>query len=112
MTKYGNNDYKTFLSLADDAESLQDLSDTLCGSGLEGTPYDSMILEGKVNSQYEIIRSGNALMIYDHDYKERVFITDRENLFIEMIDEEIKRRCGGFDYDTWTHLEYMIANSD
>jgi hypothetical protein len=111
MVKYGNNNYKTFLSLASDAETLDQLSDALNCVGLEGTPLEGDI-EGVVNQQYEIVQSGNALMVYDHDYKERVFITGREELFNDMIDEEIRRRCEGLDYNSWLHLQNSLSKSD
>jgi hypothetical protein len=111
MAKYGNNNYRTFLSLADDAETLDQLSNALNCVGFEGTSFEGDI-EGKVNDQYEIIQSGNALMVYDHDYKERVFITNREELFSDMIDEEIRRRCQDLDYNSWLHLQNSLSKSD
>ncbi len=63
MKKYGTNNYRAFLSLASDAESLDNLSDALNGVGFEGTQYDGVSFEGVVNQEYEVIRPGNSVIV-------------------------------------------------
>ena len=110
--KFEGNDYRTFVSGAYDVDSLIELSDFVNTDHYAGTQFDGTIPEGEVNTQYEVIRTGKSLMVYDKDNKERVFITGAERTFMEIVDEELRKRCGGLDPHTWMSLQDKLSKDD
>ena len=110
---YQGNDYNAFLSNANDAQTLNELIDFLQGAGYEGTCFDGIEPEGEVNDQYEIIISGDSKLVLDRHSDDRIFISrDGEKTFLEMVDEEIERRCLGFDYDTYLSFQHAMERDD
>ena len=105
------NNYADFVSLGDDAETLNELSEAVLGEELNGTPMEGCIA-GIVNSQYEIIDSGLSRLVYDKFNQERVFITNQEYTFRDVLEREIEDRCEGLDYSSYTNLMYAITKED
>jgi hypothetical protein len=110
--KFEDNDYRAFVSNCYDIDSLIELADFVNTDRYAGTPFDGTIPEGEVNDQYEVIRTGDSLMVYDKHNQEKVFITNAERVFMETVDDEIRKRCGGLDHHSWMSLQDKLSKDD
>ena len=112
-TTYQGNDYQAFLFNADDAHTLNELIEFLQGAGYEGTCFDGIEPEGEVNYQYEVVLSGSSKLILDRQYEDRIFISGNgEKTFVNMAEEEIEKRCHGFDYETYLSFQRAMERDD
>lgn len=109
MTKnYQTNDYSAFLEQSDEPQNLAGLLDHLIGVGLEGTPWEGQIIDAVVNSQYELIVSGSNVIVYDKMNNSRVVVTERaKSTFLDIVDKELQRQCGGIPYADWEEDQCM-----
>ena len=103
---------EAFLELAEDEDYLNDLQVKLIGEGYEGT-YKEGLQEGIVNAQYEIVKEGEKVIIYDHHNDDHLVISeDGIHDVVQAIGLEIEERTGGMDYDSHLAYEHAMAKDD
>ncbi len=90
--------YNPFLQNGRDALHLQDLLEVLGELQVQGRRGDISLC---VNDQYELQRKGRRDVIKDKFNNTSIELHSDIDGFTDSLYQEIKRRCGGIDYDEW-----------
>jgi len=97
---YGNNDYKEFVQQAYEVDDLGELEQNLFTSEYEGTSSEGTF-EGHCGNIEVIMRGEKRALLVDKYSGLKVWVTEgySTEVFMSIVDEEIRKRTGGYNYD-------------